>query len=327
MIRLRQARLWLRVFFRRGRVESELSQEIENHLELEIRKNVDAGMDPATARRKAMVDFGGVIQLEAARFGSPAEDAYKMDADRPFVAGSFIWSGFDYIGEPTPYYYFPSKSSYFGIVDTAGFPKDIYYFYKSVWTAEPLVHILPHWNWSQGETITVFVYHNCDSVELFQDEISKGSQTFAPDKLHAEWELAWAPGALRAECTKNSSVVAEDVVETAGEPVLVLLSADRTTIKADGLDLAFITGDILDADGIFVPTAETPVAFSVSGPGEIIGVDNGNPRDASPFKVTSRDAFSGKVLAIVRSTGTPGEIVVTASSAGLAPGSVAITAE
>jgi beta-galactosidase len=263
---------------------------------------------------------------EATGFGNTAEFSYSYDNDRPFVAGSFIWSGFDYIGEPTPYSSYPSKSSYYGIVDTAGFPKDVYYFYKSRWTTDPMVHILPHWNWTAGTTVTIFVYNNCDSVELFLNNASQGSKTLAAGTLHLEWNVPWASGTVRAECTRGGSVVATDQVKTAGAAAKVVLSADRTAIGADGKDLVYVTGDIQDGSGVFVPNAETAVSFSVSGPGQLVGVDNGNPIDTSSYKGTSRKAFSGKVLAIVRSTGAPGTITISASSTGLTGSSVNVTA-
>ena len=242
------------------------------------------------------------------------------------MAGQFIWTGFDYIGEPTPYGW-PAKSSYFGIVDTAGFPKDIYYFYQSKWTTTPMVHILPHWNWSVGTTVTVFVYSNCDSVELFLNEASQGSKTLASGALHLEWNVAWASGSVRAEGKRGGTVAVSEEVKTAGAAAKVALSADRTTINADGKDLAFITADIQDANGTFVPTAANAVSFFVSGPGEIVGVDNGNAIDTSAYKGTSRNAFSGKALAIVRSTGAAGPIVVSATSSGLASGSTTLSAQ
>jgi len=263
---------------------------------------------------------------EAARFGNTAEAAYTYDNSRPFVAGSFIWVGFDYIGEPTPYSSYPSKSSYYGIVDTAGFPKDVYYFYKSRWTADPMVHILPHWNWSAGTSVTIFVYNNCDSVELFLNDASQGSKTPGGAALHLEWTLPWSAGSVRAECRRGGSVVARDEVRTAGAAARVALSADRPTIAADGRDLAFITGDIQDAAGVLVPAAASSVSFALTGPGQLVGVDNGNPIDTASYQGTSRRTFNGKVLAIVRSTGTAGPIAVTASSAGLAAGSVTVTA-
>jgi beta-galactosidase len=263
---------------------------------------------------------------EAAGFGETAQVSYDYENSRAFVAGSFVWAGFDYIGEPTPYSSYPSKSSYYGAIDTAGFPKDVYYFYKSRWTTDPMVHILPHWNWTAGTTVTIFVYNNCDSVELFLNNATQGSKIAPASTLRLEWNVPWASGTVRAECTRGGSVVATDQVRTAGAAARVALSADRTTINADGKDLIFVTGDVQDANGAIVPNAESSVTFSVSGPGQLVGVDNGNPIDTSSYKGTSRKAFSGKVLAIVRSTGSPGSIVVSATSSGLTGGSVTVTA-
>jgi beta-galactosidase len=264
---------------------------------------------------------------EATNFGDSAQNSYSYDASRAFVAGSFIWAGFDYIGEPTPYSSWPSKSSYYGAIDTAGFPKDVYYFYKSRWTTAPMVHILPHWNWTAGTTVTVYVYNNCDSVELFLNDTSQGSKANTSTTLRGEWSVPWASGTLRADCKVGGSVVASDQMKTAGAAAKVALSADRTTINPDGRDLVFITGDIQDAAGVFVPDAANSVSFSVSGPGQLVGVDNGNPVDTSSYKATSRKAFSGKVLAIVRSTGTAGSITISASSSGLTASPVTVTAQ
>jgi beta-galactosidase len=260
-------------------------------------------------------------------WGASAESSYSADLSRSYMAGQFIWTGFDYIGEPTPYETtWPAKSSYFGIVDTAGFPKDIYYFYQSRWTTSPMVHILPHWNWTAGTTVTVYVYSNCDSVELFLNDVSQGSKTFSSSTLHATWSVPWASGTLRAEGKRGGGVVASEEVKTAGQPAQIKLSADRTTIQADGRDLAFITTDIQDANGVFAAAATNSVTFAVSGPGKIVGVDNGNAADTTIYTSLTRNAFSGKVLAIVQSTGDPGQITVSATSSGLAAGSVSTTA-
>ncbi len=263
---------------------------------------------------------------EAAGFGNTAEISYKYDHDRAFVAGSFIWSGFDYIGEPTPYSAWPSKSSYYGIIDTAGFPKDVYFFYQSRWTTEPMVHLLPHWNWTSGTTVTVYAYSNCDSVELFLNDKSQGSKSLSGSGLRGEWSVPWATGTLRGDCTKGGSVAATDTVKTANAAAKVVLSADRGAIHSDGKDLVFVTADVQDANGVVVPTADNSITFSVTGPGQLVGVDNGNPIDTASYKGTSRKAFSGKALAIVRSTGTAGSIVISASSSNLAPGSVTAAA-
>jgi beta-galactosidase len=264
---------------------------------------------------------------EATNFGDSAQNSYSYDASRAFVAGSFIWAGFDYIGEPTPYSSWPSKSSYYGAIDTAGFPKDVYYFYKSRWTTAPMAHILPHWNWTAGTTVTVFVYNSCDSVELFLNNASQGSKAMTSGTLRLEWTVPWASGTLRADCKVAGSVVASDQMRTAGAAARVVLSADRSTIGADGRDLIFITADVVDANGVIVPDAANSVNFSVSGPGKLVGVDNGNPVDTSSYQGPGRKAFSGKVLAIVRSTGTAGSITITASSSGLTADPLTVTSQ
>ena len=263
---------------------------------------------------------------ETTNFGDTAEVAYTRDVSRPFVAGSFVWSGFDYIGEPTPYGW-PAKSSYYGIVDTAGFPKDVYYFYKSRWTTDPMVHLLPHWNWTTGTTVTVYAYSNCDSVELFLNDQSQGSKSITGSSLHMEWSVPWASGTLRADCTKGGSVVAHDTVKTAGAAAKVVLSADRAVIHADGKDLSFVTADVRDADGVMVPTAEDAITFAVSGPGSLVGADNGNPIDTSSYKNTVRKAFSGKALAIVAASQTAGAITITATANGLASDPLTVTSQ
>jgi beta-galactosidase len=255
-------------------------------------------------------------------WGSSAESSYNEINKRNYMAGEFIWTGFDYIGEPTPYGW-PAKSSYFGIVDTCGFPKDIYYFYQSKWTTKPMVHILPHWNWSNGTNVEVWAYSNCDAVELFLNGTSLGSKSVGTSG-HLTWNVPWASGTLRAKGTKGGTVVYDEVV-TAGAASKVLLKPDRTSITADGRDLVYIETDIADASNVTVPTAANSVNFSISGPGVIVGVDNGNSISTEPYKANSRKAFSGKCLVIVQSTKNSGTIEVTASSNGLSAGSVTIT--
>jgi beta-galactosidase len=266
---------------------------------------------------------------------SPAWQGYVWDVSRPFVAGQFIWTGFDYLGEPTPYRNrWPARSSYFGIVDTAGFPKDTYSFYASRWTTSPMVHVLPHWNWNAGDTVRVHVYTNCESAEVFVNGQSKGSKTFgagaeSAESTRLEWNtVPWERGTLRVEARIGGNVVASQEVKTAGAPAAVKLSVDRSRITADGRDLAFVTADVVDADGLFVPTASNTLKFSVTGPGQVVGTDNGNPLDVTSSLVDStRSAFSGKALAIIRSTLAPGTIQVTATSSGLTTGSVTVTAD
>ena len=260
---------------------------------------------------------------------SPAdyEQMYVIEMNRPWFAGEFDWTGFDYGGEPWPYAN-DAKSSYFGIVDTAGFPKNGYYFWQSRHTTAPMVHIFPHWNWTAGTTVNVWVYSNCDSVELFLNGTSLGSKSFTSGSTASlGWTVPWASGALVAKGTKGGAVVATDEVDTAGAAAKVGLSVDRTTIAADGSDLAYVTAVFQDAAGSMVPTASNSVTFAVSGPGRLAGVDNGDPADFTAYSSATRKAFNGKALAIVQSTGAPGRITVTAASSGITSGSVSTTAQ
>jgi beta-galactosidase len=249
-------------------------------------------------------------------WGSAAETSWNAINTRPFMAGEFVWTGYDYIGEPTPYAW-PAKSSYFGMVDTAGFPKDIYYFYQSHWNHDgpAMVHIVPmDWtSWSAGQSVPVFAYSNCDSVELFLNGASLGSKAGGPTVGHLAWNVSFAPGTLRAECTRAGNVAAVDEVKTAGPPAAVALSVDRNAITADGNDLAYVEADIVDAKGMLVPQASNLVAFAVTGAGALAGVDNGNAVSLEPYKGTSRSAFSGKAMAVVRSLSTAGTIHVSAA--------------
>jgi len=258
--------------------------------------------------------------------GFNTEEMFLISTKRPWFFGQFDWTGFDYGGEPTPYGW-PSKSSYFGIIDTAGFPKDIYYFYQSKLTTDPMVHLLPHWNWSTGNTVWVWAYSNCDSVELFLNDKSQGSKTLDASTTRLEWNVAWASGTLRAEGKRNGIVVVTQEIKTATAAAQIKLSADRTQIAADGRDLVFVTADIQDTSGAFVPTANSGVSFAVSGPGRLVGVDNGDPTDTTSYTSPKRNAFNGKALAIVQSTGQPGQIVVTATSSGLTQGTASATAQ
>jgi beta-galactosidase len=247
-------------------------------------------------------------------WGQSAEDAWDFDRTRAYVVGQFIWTGFDYIGEPTPYGW-PAKSSYFGIVDMCGFPKDIYYFYQSQWTSKPMVHLLPHWNWEAGTTIPVWAYSNCDSIKLMVNGTTvstKKNSTVEP--YHIEWKIPFVAGRINAYGYKNGVVVATDSIVTAGDASKIALKADRDTIQADAYDLAFIETDIRDANGTLIPDGANQVNYTVSGPGKIVGVDNGNPLSLESFKASTRQAFSGKCLAIVQSTGTEGMITVTATT-------------
>jgi beta-galactosidase len=261
-------------------------------------------------------------------WGTSAEGSWSSVTGTNYIAGEFIWTGFDYIGEPTPYGW-PSKSSYFGAIDTAGFPKDIFYFYQSHWNHDgpPMVHIVPSdWtSWTAGQSVTVFVYSNADSVELFLNDKSQGSKTMSASTGHLQWSVPFATGTLQAKASKGGSVVATDTVQTAGAAAAVKLKADRSTITADGLDLAYVEADIVDANGVLVPQANNSIVFSVSGSGKIIGTDNGNAISHESYQATTRTAFSGKAVAIIQSSTTAGTITVKATSGSLTEGSATIT--
>ena len=260
-----------------------------------------------------------------ANWGSAHEETWKLVKDHDFFSGMYIWTGWDYIGEPTPFPW-PAVSSYFGIIDLAGFPKDPYYFYQSEWTNQPVLHVFPHWNWKQGEKVDVVAYYNnADEVELFLNGRSQGTKRKEGGNMHVFWRLAFEPGVLKAVSRKNGQVVLSREVRTATEPAKIVLVPDRQTIKADGMDLSFVTVKIVDQNGTLVPLADNLVKFEVSG-GSIAGVDNGNQISHESFKANQRKAFHGMALAIVQAKQKPGRIVLKASSGNLAPASVVINA-
>jgi beta-galactosidase len=239
----------------------------------------------------------------------------------------FIWTGFDYLGEPTPYSW-PSRSSYFGIVDLAGFPKDVYYMYQSEWTNKTVLHIFPHWNWEPGKTIDVWAYYNhADEVELFLNGKSLGVKKKTGDDLHVMWRLKFEPGTLKAVSRKNGKMVLTREIHTAGKPAKIQLIADRKNIRADGKDLSFITVKILDKDGNVVPDADNLVKFKINGNAFIASVDNGLETDHNPFKAKYRSAFGGLALAIVQSKEKAGSITFTAKSKGLQPATMILQAK
>ncbi len=281
-------------------------------------------------------------------------------AQSPDVLGEFVWTGFDYLGEPTPYFAWnqpraeedwPAHSSYFGIVDLAGFPKDRFYLYQSQWTdgaKAPMVHVLPHWNWAghEGERIPVMAYTNAEEVELFLNGQSlgrkkKGVELFempVGPKISEElrfltryrlvWQVPYAPGTLKAVAYSGGKAVATTEAKTAGAPARLLLEPDRSRIRADGEDLSFLTVRIEDADGNLVPGADNLVRFAVEGAGRIAAVDNGNAASLEPFQADHRKAFGGLALLVVRSKrGEAGPIRVTATSDGLGAAGATLRAE
>ena len=249
-------------------------------------------------------------------WGNLHEEAWVRIRDREWMAGTFIWTGFDYLGEPTPYGW-PSRSSYFGIVDLAGFPKDCYWMYKSEWTDETVLHVFPHWNWNVGDKVDVWAYFNkADEVELFVNGKSYGRDHKEGEKLHAKWlSVPFETGKIEVVSYRNGKVVARETRETTGEPVKLKLTADRSTISADGYDLSYITVEAVDSKGRAVPTADLMLSFSVTGAGELFGVDNGNPADTLCLKGDRKAMFSGKALGVVRSfKGIPGSARLTVDS-------------
>jgi len=273
-----------------------------------------------------------------------AEKQLKALSDAPWVAGEFVWTGFDYIGEPTPFPW-PAVSSYFGIVDLCGFPKDRYYLYQSRWTEKPMVHILPHWNWQQfaGKKIPVWCYANADSVELFLNGKSLGEKRMDDRMLqkfiigerkekdgsikseeqetgwyHVAWNVPWHPGTLQAVARRNGKIIATDEVTTAGNPAKLALSVDRRKINADGQDLAFVTVKVLDANGRVCPNANNLVKFALSGPGKIAGVGNGDSTCHEDFQASQRSSFHGLCLAVLQSLrNKPGTLHLKANADGL----------
>ncbi|MCX7798067.1 MAG: DUF4982 domain-containing protein [Melioribacter sp.] len=259
----------------------------------------------------------------SAPWGSTHEETWKIIKKHDFLSGMFIWTGFDYLGEPTPYSW-PSRSSYFGIVDLAGFPKDVYYMYQSEWTNKPVLHLFPHWNWKEGQIIDIWAYTNCDEVELFLNGNSLGTKRKIGDDLHLMWRVKFIPGVLKAIGRKNGKVILTREIKTANEPYKIFLEADRRTIKADGKDLSFITVKILDKDNVFVPYANNLINFEVEGEGKIVGVDNGCQTSHEPFKANFRKAFNGMCLVVIQSTEKAGIIKLTAKSDGLLSSSIEI---
>ena len=252
-----------------------------------------------------------------APWGSHHENTLRLVSENDFISGQYIWTGFDYIGEPTPYGW-PARSSYFGIVDLAGFPKDIYYMYQSQWTDKDVLHLFPHWNWEEGQEIDLWAYFNhADEVELFINGRSQGVKTMPEDKYHVVWRVKYEPGTIKAVSRKDGKVVMEKEIHTAGEPAQIRLSADRTEIQADGTDLSFITVEIVDKDGNLCPNADNLVNFDAQGAAFIVGVDNGNQTSMESFKAPHRKAFYGKCLVVLQNNGERGNIQLNAVSEGL----------
>lgn len=260
----------------------------------------------------------------SAPWGSTHEESVKALLKNEHVSGMYIWTGFDYLGEPTPYPW-PARSSYFGIIDLAGFPKDVYYMYQSVFTSKPVLHLLPHWNWKRGDTVDVVAYYNnADEVELFLNGRSLGTTKKQGDDLRVQWRVPYEPGTVRAVSRKSGKIVLTKAVKTAGAPAKIILKADRSVVNGDSKDLSFVTGTIVDKDGVIVPGAGNLVRFSINGEGFIAGVDNGSPASHEPFKASQHTAMNGLVLAIVQPNGRAGKITLSARADGLEPATIVI---
>jgi beta-galactosidase len=256
-----------------------------------------------------------------------AEGWWKFCNSRPWLSGGFVWTGFDYRGEPSPNGW-PNISSQYGIIDTCGFPKDSFYYYKAWWTNELVLHLFPHWNWAgmEGKRIAVWVYSNLDKVELLHNGQSLGTKNMQKD-THVAWVVKFAPGTIEARGYKGGKVVMTTRRETTGLAAKLVLAADRREVSADGEDVAMFALEVRDAQDRVVPITDNEVTFKVLGEGKLIGVGNGDPTDQGPDKGTSRKAFCGYCMAVVQSTKKDGTIRVEASAPGLAPASVTIAAK
>ena len=267
------------------------------------------------------------------------EELWQFVATYDYVAGDFMWTGIDYLGEAN----WPAKSSTSGVLDTCGFKKDGFYFYQSQWTASPMLHVFPHWNWKgkEGQFIPVTCYTNCDTVELFLNGKSIGVKGYrfprygmegkwgnygprsraqrTTSDLHLTWDVPYEPGTIKAVGSRDGRIVATKETSTTGDPSRIRLIADRTNLVADRRDVVHVTVQIEDDRGRVVPEADNLIVFDIQGEGRIIGVDNGNPRSHEGFKAKQRKAFNGLCLAIVQSTSKAGAIRITASSPSLEP--------
>jgi beta-galactosidase len=257
-------------------------------------------------------------------WAATAEVWWKIYAERRFLAGGFVWTGFDYRGEPTPYGW-PCINSHFGIMDTCGFPKDNYYYYQAWWSERPVLHLFPHWNWpgKEGQEIDVWCHSNLEKVELFLNSGSLGVKE-VPRYSHVAWKVPYKPGTLEARGYRGGQQVLVARQETAGGAAKILLRPDRQEILADGEDVSLVEVQVLDKEDRIVPVADNEIMFTLSGTGKVIGVGNGDPSSHEPDKTHKRRAFNGLCMVIIQSAKEPGEIRLEASSPGLEPATLAI---
>ncbi len=312
-------------------------------------------------KSQGMSDFQvSSYDLYAPRWAWPPDVEWRGLDENPYTAGEFVWTGFDYLGEPTPYnadttnllnftdpaqkekmakeladlkkIRVPSRSSYFGIIDLAGFKKDRFFLYQSRWRADlPMAHILPHWTWPDrvGQVTPIHVYTSGDEAELFLNGQSLGRKKRGPLEYRLRWDdVTYQPGEVRVVAYRKGAKWAEDVVRTAGAATKLVANVDRQKVRADGSDLAFVTVTVADANGTLVPGSKQRVKFEVTGPAEVIATDNGDATSFEPFQAPEHSAFNGLVLGIVRTrSGQPGQVTVRATADGLAAGSVTFMAE
>ncbi|WP_339917795.1 DUF4982 domain-containing protein [Yeosuana marina] len=285
------------------------------------------------ASMKTYDDFqSSSYDLEYCSWSNLPDDDFVLQDDKPWVIGEFVWTGFDYLGEPTPYdEMWPSRSSYFGISDLAGLPKDRFYLYRSRWnTKDETLHILPHWNWEgrEGETTPVFVYTNYDSAELFINGKSQGIQKKHNETRQNRYRLMWMdvkyePGTIKVIAFDNEGKpVSEKEIKTAGKPYEIVLNPDRKTIKADGKDLSYVEVSVVDKNGIPCPTATNQLKFKVSGKGKYRAACNGDATSLELFHLPTMKLFSGKLVVLVQSTKEVGEMELIVSGKGLKPASI-----
>ncbi|HWA82008.1 MAG TPA: glycoside hydrolase family 2 TIM barrel-domain containing protein, partial [Fimbriimonadaceae bacterium] len=272
----------------------------------------------------AKAGYVSVYDVNKPGWGATAEESWSAIASRPWMAGEFVWTGFDYKGEPTPYGW-PCINSHFGIMDICGFPKDNFFYYQAVWGDKPIVHILPHWNWAgkEGKPIDVWVYTNGTSVELSLNGKSLGKKT-VPAYGHTAWSVPYQPGWLVAVAYRDGKAIAREQIATAGVPAAIRLKTSTPKIDADREEVSPVEVEIVDAKGRVVPTASNLVSFKVSG-ASVVGVGNGDPSSHEPDEATKRHAFNGYCMALVGAATRPGRIVVTATSPGLRSATLVLT--
>ena len=293
----------------------------------------ETGSTVATRGVYARNDARGFVRaydVDHPWWGSSAEAWWSYVAQRPYIAGGFVWTGFDYRGEPTPFNRWPNVASQFGVLDSCGFPKDNYWYYRAQWTREPVLHLFPHWNWDgafgadESRRVDVWCHSNLDSVELLVNGVSQGEQKVPPFG-HVEWPVCYAPGVIEARGFRSGELVLSRRRETAGPAARIALRSDRAAMRADGRDVCVLAVEVVDAAGRAVPTADNEVTFGLDGAARLIGVGNGDPTSHESDKANRRRAFNGACMAIVQAGRRVGAVRIEASSPGLASAVATIT--